>query len=96
MNLKYHLFEVQTEIVERLALETGAGVFRLVAEHKVCEGGVCLCVCVCVEQARLVAVQGTCIKVRDKHDEKEQQLSRLAIEFVRYVCNMSTELNSQR
>lgn len=35
MNLKYHLFEVQTEIVERLALETGAGVFRLVAEHKV-------------------------------------------------------------
>eukprot|EP00752_Nemacystus_decipiens_P011146 g9903.t1 len=34
MNLKYHLFEVQTEIVERLALETGAGVFRLVAEHK--------------------------------------------------------------
>lgn len=35
MNLKYHLFEVQTEIVERLALETGAGVFRLIGEHKV-------------------------------------------------------------
>lgn len=34
MNLKYHLFEVQTEIVERLALEDGAGVFRLIAEHK--------------------------------------------------------------
>ncbi|CAN0177545.1 unnamed protein product, partial [Ectocarpus fasciculatus] len=34
MNLKYHLFEVQTEIVERLALETGAGVFRLIEEHK--------------------------------------------------------------
>lgn len=34
-NLKHHLFEVQTEIVERLALEDGAGVFRLIREHKV-------------------------------------------------------------
>ena len=34
-NLKYHLYEVQTEIVERLALEDGAGVFRLIREHKV-------------------------------------------------------------
>lgn len=41
-NLKYHLYEVQTEIVERLALEDGAGVFRLLREHKVCsdEAGV--------------------------------------------------------
>lgn len=34
-NVKHHLFEVQTEIVERLALEDGAGVFRLIVEHKV-------------------------------------------------------------
>lgn len=35
MNLKYHLFEVQTEIVERLALEGGAEVFRLMRQQKV-------------------------------------------------------------
>lgn len=35
INLKYHLFEVQTEIVERLALEDGAGVFKLIKEQKV-------------------------------------------------------------
>ncbi|CAN0168379.1 unnamed protein product, partial [Laminaria digitata] len=34
VNLKYHLFEVQTEIVEKVALEDGAGVFRLIREQK--------------------------------------------------------------
>lgn len=37
VNLKYHLFEVQTEIVEKVALEDGAGVFRLIREQKVTE-----------------------------------------------------------
>lgn len=35
VNLKHHLFEVQTEIVEKVALEDGAGVFRLIREQKV-------------------------------------------------------------